>query len=434
MPKPTCAIAMPLPWVSAPLHVQRRRGTAGTSKRAAAAQQRAINAAPLGQGELVSIAQAQRDQGLQLFHALGKILYNKRRDQAGGEEEEDEVVWGADGEVVLEGATQGGHGRAGGGGAGSSRSRGKSAAALAREDAAAKVRQQRLRADAPGAWLAVAGEMAAAVQLPVSFQRPPMRYDPEALLQQSRLDALGAASFLLENYHSFIADDAVEDAALAACYLSDAATLATARVAAAGQGAGFAGVSGLEEDAVGGGAGGAGNSSSGVMQACAGSVATRGLLFANCHPAPRRFLPMRAPAMGAAARACAANESSLQDFSRQLALLLGTAPGGGSTHVLAAQVLPILRKLTTWPDYHWLLRLMPSEWSYLWEGKVTVVQHGNKGPGAYGSAGGLAGGVQGAGEAQALLSSFVEGLTLGTDGGGEAAVGAQEEDPIEEEI
>lgn len=49
-----------------------------------------------------------------------------------------------------------------------------------------------------------------------------MRYDPEDLLARSGLDAPGAAAFLLENYTDFIDEGAIDDAAAAAAYLSDA--------------------------------------------------------------------------------------------------------------------------------------------------------------------------------------------------------------------
>lgn len=49
-----------------------------------------------------------------------------------------------------------------------------------------------------------------------------MRYDPEAILQQSALDAPTVAAFLAENYPTFISDGAMDDLAAAARYLSDA--------------------------------------------------------------------------------------------------------------------------------------------------------------------------------------------------------------------
>ena len=49
-----------------------------------------------------------------------------------------------------------------------------------------------------------------------------MKYDPEDLLSRSGLDAPGAAAFLLENYTDFIDEGAIDDAAAAAAYLSDA--------------------------------------------------------------------------------------------------------------------------------------------------------------------------------------------------------------------
>jgi hypothetical protein len=49
-----------------------------------------------------------------------------------------------------------------------------------------------------------------------------------------------------------------------------------------------------------------------LADAAAGSLAARGLAFANAHPAPRRWLPLRGPAAGAAWRGAAANAARLR--------------------------------------------------------------------------------------------------------------------------
>lgn len=52
--------------------------------------------------------------------------------------------------------------------------------------------------------------------------RPPLRIDPESIVQGSALEALQVTAFLAENYPHFFADDATEEVAAAAAYLSDA--------------------------------------------------------------------------------------------------------------------------------------------------------------------------------------------------------------------
>lgn len=70
----------------------------------------------------------------------------------------------------------------------------------------------------------LAASSSSGLQLPTlpllqRFTRPPMRYDPEAILGASGLEALGVTSFLHENYLHFAAEDAIDDAAEAAKYV-----------------------------------------------------------------------------------------------------------------------------------------------------------------------------------------------------------------------
>jgi hypothetical protein len=64
-----------------------------------------------------------------------------------------------------------------------------------------------------------------AVVVPLRFWRPPLRINPEAIIQGSGLEALQVTSFLAENYPHFFAEDAIEQAAAAAAYFSDAGGL-----------------------------------------------------------------------------------------------------------------------------------------------------------------------------------------------------------------
>lgn len=52
--------------------------------------------------------------------------------------------------------------------------------------------------------------------------QPPLRLNPEDIVQGSGLEALQVTSFLGENYPHFMSDEAMEEAAQAAAYLSDA--------------------------------------------------------------------------------------------------------------------------------------------------------------------------------------------------------------------
>ena len=59
-------------------------------------------------------------------------------------------------------------------------------------------------------------------------------------------------------------------------------------------------------------------------EALAGSMLVRGVLYANAHPAPRRWLPLRKSGWAAAARGAAANAAQLQS--------LVWAGGGAALH------------------------------------------------------------------------------------------------------
>ena len=50
-----------------------------------------------------------------------------------------------------------------------------------------------------------------------------------------------------------------------------------------------------------------------IAGGCGGSVAVRGLMWANAHPAPKRWLPLKGPLWHTLARARQANMEQLQE-------------------------------------------------------------------------------------------------------------------------
>ncbi|KAI8470106.1 MAG: hypothetical protein J3K34DRAFT_266674 [Monoraphidium minutum] len=254
---------------AAPAPRGRKRGPGGGAKAegggggGAAEQQHAL------------LGHVARDQRLSIYHALGKLLHNKRE-------------WPPPS----------------GGAAG-----GAAAAAAAAVDDSQGEQKRRCREPAGGAapaadgvaqqgafgFKAGAAELgppggAEPAELREELRRPPMRYDPEAVLQQSALNAATVAASLGESYPSFTADGAVADVAAAAAYLSDAAFLAHRCNTAAASG-GFWD----ESDTV----------ASSLQHAAEGSVAARGLLFTNAHPAPPGWTPLRGPTCSLPERAAA---------------------------------------------------------------------------------------------------------------------------------
>ncbi len=67
-------------------------------------------------------------------------------------------------------------------------------------------------------------------------------------------------------------------------------------------------------------------------EALAGSVLVRGVLYANAHPAPRQWLPLRKSGWAAAQRGAAANAAQLQS--------LVWAGGGAALHWCAWLLVP----------------------------------------------------------------------------------------------
>ena len=327
---------------------------AGKKRRTKKERDAAAAAGGDGAGTITSAADAgvgRRDTSLSLFHALGKILYNKRG--AGGTPGDTAADAAADGVTRVPPDAP----------------RPDEASASASERAGA-------RADTSGASPSASGRgrdgtMRFGVGAPPfaphpRFAREPMSYDPEGILARAHFGAEQATAFLFENFLEGLRDDAVEDAAIGTAYLSDAALLARG---------GYEGV--FLGGAGGGGAGSAGGNTAAplmdgdgvpadpgaVGELVAGSLATRGLLFAPApsRPALRGFRAFRGPQSARANRAAVAN-------LREVRAVVAAAAGGdfsvgSDANAAAAETLPMLRVMASCgPEGAARVPYLPARW------------------------------------------------------------------------
>lgn len=113
------------------------------------------------------------------------------------------------------------------------------------------------------------------------------------------------------------------------------------------------------------------SSSATLLDALAASTAARGVCFCNAHPAPRRWLPLKAPASFTVGRGVAANRMEL---SRHTAAAWAVAGGLGSLEPagrLASELLPFARALAARAgNPPALQRLQPARWTRFWEGQL----------------------------------------------------------------
>jgi hypothetical protein len=184
-----------------------KRKSSVASKRAAGG--RLSKTGALDEEEVTRIAHSQRDQGLQMCHVLGKVLYNKRDGCQSDDGDEDRDTEGYNSRSSQRGGTG---------------KKGLSKADQASAAASVQI-QHHLRRANETEWMVSLRELSKSVTVAPQHRRPSMRYDPENLLLRSGLDALGASLFLHENYPPFFSDDSMDQAAVAAEYLSDALTL-----------------------------------------------------------------------------------------------------------------------------------------------------------------------------------------------------------------
>ena len=333
---------------------------------------------------------ARRDRGLSVFHALGKILHNKR------DEDEDLAS-------VPSKPSRQNHG---------------SGCSSARWDAAARDEEKRRRvagaetpkdadaesvAEAPSPFLPLQKEKAVSREEPFTsgkparvtrdetgalwfgsavppfplharFRRGRTKYgEPETILARARFGAERATTFLFENFAEGLRDDAVEDAAAGAAYLSDAAWFASAGRSLAIAGFGFSssggdGVGNLLTDG-----NGAPADPGAVGELVAGSVATRGLLFAPhpSRPSLRGFRAFKGPQSARAHRAAVAN---LQEVRAVVAAASGGDFSVGSDRTAAAaETLPMLRVIAgAGPEGAARVPYLPTRWVRVGEDPATA--------------------------------------------------------------
>ncbi|KAG0623011.1 hypothetical protein M758_3G141700 [Ceratodon purpureus] len=113
------------------------------------------------------------------------------------------------------------------------------------------------------------------------YKRHPLNMEvPERILSEAQIEFSTLAAFLHENVLDFVDEEAVDDVADIFTYLGDADILLSRRPR------GSSSSSSLNDI-----------SSSHIAALAAGSVAARGVLFANTHPAPRKWQSVRAPTL-----------------------------------------------------------------------------------------------------------------------------------------
>ncbi|DBA75164.1 hypothetical protein WJX77_005220 [Trebouxia sp. C0004] len=257
-------------------------------------------AVPVATATSGSTVSSGKDTGLALFHALGKILYNKRPDAAEGIADADSVA-GAGVEDCL----------------------------LPLSSAALQMRSSRNKP----------------CEVADRHKRPKLGADPEAVLLKSGLESSTAAAFLHENMLEFVNHDAVEDAAGACSYLSDAARMLDQS-------------SGHQPDW------NNDNAFDGhsLTEAAAGSTVMRGLLYSLMHPAARRFLSLKSPALFTINKAAGLNKEQLQ------AMCWTAHSMTGSARVVATDNLPFVRCMAAMSSNQALKASLPELWTHVHNG------------------------------------------------------------------
>lgn len=113
------------------------------------------------------------------------------------------------------------------------------------------------------------------------YRRHPLNMEaPERIVSEAQIEFPILMAFLHENVLDFVDNDAIEDVADILTYLGDADTLLSRRPRGSSHSSSLNDIT-----------------PSHVAAMAAGSVATRGVLFGNTHPAPRKWQSVRAPTL-----------------------------------------------------------------------------------------------------------------------------------------
>lgn len=113
------------------------------------------------------------------------------------------------------------------------------------------------------------------------YKRHPLNMEvPERILSEAQIEFPSLVAFLHENVLDFVDEDAIDDVAVILAYLGDADTLLSRHFKGSSHSPSLNDIT-----------------PSHVASLAAGSVAARGVLFANTHPAPRKWQSVRAPTL-----------------------------------------------------------------------------------------------------------------------------------------
>jgi cell cycle checkpoint protein len=160
--------------------------------------------------------------------------------------------------------------------------------------------------------------------------RAPMQYDPEDVLSRAGIGSESVVAFLFENFPDFVDSRSVEWASAGIRYLSEASILARGAPS---------GVSRLRREDL-GDKDEVGVDPNVLGEYCAGSVATRGVLFSGKRSSAG-FIPMRGPQASKMERAA-------NDNAEELRAVVGAAHAGdffigSNARAAAVETLPALR-------------------------------------------------------------------------------------------
>lgn len=106
-----------------------------------------------------------------------------------------------------------------------------------------------------------------------------------------------------------------------------------------------------------------------AADAAASCLACRGYMWANQHPAPSKFRPLRAPIASVAARGAAQNRAELTERAASARDAIEPAAQ------LSVQLVPYARVLVAQYPHHHVRQMLPMQWQKLWQGRL-VAEHG----------------------------------------------------------
>jgi cell cycle checkpoint protein len=272
-----------------------------------------------------------RDNFLSMFHALGKILYNKRV-------------------CVL--ATSVTH-------------RGNAGVHYDKDLDSENIRRNslKLQGDSRALYRCVDGLVNYGgskdfLQIHPSLCREWMSCDPEAVMLSSGMTVESVISFIHENLPELLCEDAIEDAAVALGYVSDSSTINRNGFEFTNLGSMSKATLSVFDRAS------TAIESNVIPELASGSIIARGVLFAPhpSRPAVRRWSNFKGPKAGRVLRAASMNMHEVRTVVA--AALNGDFSIGSDTAAAAAETLPMLRLIAS-SGYEGMMRVpyIPARWA-----------------------------------------------------------------------